>query len=178
LAETALIGLGSNLGDSAGFLESALVALDAAPGVRVVGRSSLYVTRPVGEIAQPDFLNMAARLETTLSPEVLLDLLLGVERTLDRERVLRWGPRTIDLDLLLQGGHVIAGENLTLPHPELPHRGFVLAPLVEIAPDFHHPVLGVTMRELHRRWVRLNVDAGVQVRRVEAGPPAWRVAQR
>ncbi|MBM4356451.1 MAG: 2-amino-4-hydroxy-6-hydroxymethyldihydropteridine diphosphokinase, partial [Deltaproteobacteria bacterium] len=107
LSETALIGLGSNQGDSAGFLEAALDALEEAAGIRVAGRSSLYVTRPVGEIVQPDFLNMAARLETTLDPHELLELLLGVERTLGRERTLRWGPRTIDIDLLFQERHVL-----------------------------------------------------------------------
>jgi 2-amino-4-hydroxy-6-hydroxymethyldihydropteridine diphosphokinase len=172
VVETALIALGSNQGDSAGFLHAALAALDEVPGVRVVDRSSIYVTHPVGGIEQPDFLNMAARLETTLVPEALLLRLLDVERSLGRERTVRWGPRTIDLDLLLQEGHVIESPLLTLPHPELHNRGFVLAPLAEIAPELRHPVLGVSVCELHRRWVRETPDAERLVRCTLDAEPA------
>jgi len=124
---SAYIGLGSNLGDREATVEAALAAL---PGVIAVSR--LRETAPVGVVDQPPFLNGVARLETELSPRELLDTLLAVERSLGRERRERWGPRTIDLDLLLYANEVVDEPGLTVPHPRLHERRFVLEPLAEL----------------------------------------------
>lgn len=148
----AYIGLGANLPSLAGApdrtIEAAITDLGAAGRVR--SRSSLYRTEPVGYEQQPPFVNAAALLETDLDPEALLDRLLAVERSYgrDRARGVANGPRTLDLDLLLVDDRVVQSPRLTLPHPELARRRFVLAPLAEIAPGLRHPVLGWTIREL------------------------------
>lgn len=131
---TAYLALGANLGDRPRALAAALAALGRAPGCKVDALSAVYETRPVGVADQPDFLNCAARLATTLAPLDLLDLCLSVEQRLGRVRRERWGPRAIDLDLLAYDDLVLAGERLALPHPRLHERAFVLAPLAELAP--------------------------------------------
>jgi len=141
----AYVGLGSNLGDREATIRAAVAAL---PGV--VAISQLRETEPVGVTEQPAFLNGAVRLETGLSPRELLDTLLEIERGLGRERRERWGPRTIDLDLLLYGGETVDEPGLTVPHPSLHERRFVLEPLAEIAPDWRDPVTGKTVEELLR----------------------------
>jgi 2-amino-4-hydroxy-6-hydroxymethyldihydropteridine diphosphokinase len=133
----AYVGLGANLGDREATIRAAIAEL---PGV--LGVSTLRETDPVGVTDQPRFLNGVAALETGLQPQELLDLLLAVERRLGRERRERWGPRTIDLDLLLYGDEVIDEEGLTVPHPHLHERRFVLEPLAEIAPSLVIPGLG------------------------------------
>ncbi len=147
---TAYLGLGSNLGDRENNLQTALARLRALGVVRAVSR--IYETSPVGLIAQPDFLNAAAILETSLDPQALLDAMLDVERSLGRDRrhAVPKGPRTLDLDLLDYDGQLLKTPRLTLPHPELASRAFVLAPLVEIAPDWRHPVTRQTAVELLR----------------------------
>jgi len=139
LATTAYIGLGSNLGDKAGYLKKALELLDAAPGVRVKKVASFYRTEPLGVTGQDWFLNTVAEIETSLSPGDLLDLLLDLEARLGRVRTGRWGPRTLDLDLLLFGDEEIQSARLTVPHPRLAGRAFVLVPLAELAPDLVIP---------------------------------------
>jgi 2-amino-4-hydroxy-6-hydroxymethyldihydropteridine diphosphokinase len=133
-ARTAYLGLGSNTGDRRAHLAQALDRLNATPGVRVTAVSSLYETVPVGLTAQPDFLNAVAEVCTELPAEALLDAALAVEAALGRVRTVRWGPRPIDLDVLLVGGLRVAGGRLTLPHPRMTERAFVLVPLAEIAP--------------------------------------------
>jgi 2-amino-4-hydroxy-6-hydroxymethyldihydropteridine diphosphokinase len=131
----AYIGLGGNLGDPEAAMAAALRALDADPGISVTAVSSLYRTPPWGVTDQPDFLNAVAALDTRLSARELLQACLDAERALKRERGLRWGPRTIDLDILLYGNEHIEEEGLQVPHPRMEGRAFVIAPLAEIAPE-------------------------------------------
>ncbi|MBN4052663.1 2-amino-4-hydroxy-6-hydroxymethyldihydropteridine diphosphokinase [Roseiflexus sp. AH-315-K22] len=131
------IALGSNLGDRRVFIERAIAALDRSAGVSVELVSSIIETDPVGLRAQGAFLNAVLRAQTSLSPRDLLGLMLEIERSLERVRdaAARWGPRTIDLDLILYADRVICEADLVVPHPRLAERAFVLVPLCEIAPD-------------------------------------------
>lgn len=141
----ACVGLGGNIGDVAAALRAALVALDALPGTRLLRASRFYRTPAWGVEAQPDFINAAAVLETSLAPRPLLQALLAIERAHGRERAAdgrRWGPRTLDLDLLLYADAVIDEPGLVLPHPEMHRRAFVLVPLAEVAADADVPGLG------------------------------------
>jgi len=139
----AYVALGSNLDDPRAQVERALAALDQLPQTRCVLRSSLYRSRPFGPVEQPDFVNAVAGLLTTLEPATLLASLQALETSLGRERpVVRWGPRRIDLDLLVHGSARIAEPGLELPHPGIAERAFVLAPLAEIAPDLDVPGVG------------------------------------
>jgi 2-amino-4-hydroxy-6-hydroxymethyldihydropteridine diphosphokinase len=138
----AYVGLGANLGDREGAIRAALRLLDARAGIRVAAVSSLRETDPVGVLDQPRFLNGAAEVETELGPRALLDALLDVERALGRERAERWGPRTIDLDLLAFDDLELDEPGLTLPHPRLHERRFALEPLAELAPALELPGRG------------------------------------
>lgn len=133
----ACIGLGANLGDAPSALRQALAALAALPDTRLRAASRLYRTPAWGREDQPDFVNAAASLETGLAAEPLLDQLLDIEQRFGRIRLPgeRWGPRTLDLDLLLYGGQRIASPRLQVPHPHLHERAFALLPLAEIAPE-------------------------------------------
>jgi len=144
----AYIGLGSNMGEREKYLARAVDALGATPGVEVVKVSSFYETEPVGYTDQPMFVNAAVAVDTTLSPVELLRETQRIENALGRVRSIRWGPRTIDIDILLYGDEVVNTKELTVPHPLMHERGFVLAPLAEVAPDAVHPVLRLTVREL------------------------------
>jgi 2-amino-4-hydroxy-6-hydroxymethyldihydropteridine diphosphokinase len=136
----AYIGLGSNLGDRRAQLDEALRRLETDPAVAVVAVSSFRDTDPVGVVDQPRFLNAAAALDTSLPPRELLDRLLAVERALGRDRSgERWGPRTVDLDLLFYGDLALDQPGLTVPHPRLDERRFVLEPLVELDPALTLP---------------------------------------
>jgi len=145
------IALGSNLGDREGTLRRA-VALLRRPDIRVRAVSRFIETQPVGPAGQGPYINAAAELDTTLAPHALLAVLMDVERQLgrDRSREQRWGPRTCDLDLLLVGQTVLDTPDLTLPHPRLHERRFVLEPLAAIAPHAVHPKLGMTIEQLLR----------------------------
>ncbi len=139
----AYVGLGSNVGDRERMLWSAVHMLTFNPEVEVVAVSSIRETDPVGPLDQPRFLNAAVAIETELRPRALLDLLLSIERELGRTREgPRFGPRTIDLDLLLYGDEVVDEPGLTLPHPRLHERRFALEPLVELEPDLAVPEKG------------------------------------
>ncbi|SDM47239.1 2-amino-4-hydroxy-6-hydroxymethyldihydropteridinediphosphokinase [Franzmannia pantelleriensis] len=130
----AYIGLGSNLDDPLAQVQRALAALDRLPLTQRVAASPCYTSRPVGPQDQPDFVNAVAALDTRLSPLALLDLLQALEQRQRRRRLRHWGPRTLDLDLLLYDDICLATPRLTLPHPHMASRGFVLLPLADIAP--------------------------------------------
>lgn len=154
-ARRAAIAIGSNLGDRAAHVAGALVALAALPGTMVERRSEAVVTAPVGLPDGPDpggpYLNAAAVIRTTLGPRDLLALLHAIERAAGRDRAAehgRWGPRTLDLDLLLYDELVIDEPGLRLPHPRMHERAFVLGPLAEVAPGWIVPTLGRTVAEL------------------------------
>ena len=138
----AYVGIGANLGPREETLRRAVELLGRADGVEVVGVSELRETDPVGVVDQPPFLNGAVSVETTLSPRVLLDLLLDVERSLGRVRAERWGPRVVDLDLLVYGIEVLDEPGLHVPHPRLHERRFALEPLAEMGPELEIPGRG------------------------------------
>jgi 2-amino-4-hydroxy-6-hydroxymethyldihydropteridine diphosphokinase len=141
---TAFVGIGSNLGDPESQIASALELLAAEDGVELVAVSTLRETEPVGYLDQPSFLNGAAQVETDLPPRQLLERLLAIEAQLGRVRGAgpRFGPRTIDLDLLLYGDETIGEPGLSVPHPRLAERRFALEPLAELAPELEIPGLG------------------------------------
>lgn len=130
----AALGLGGNLGDPVVAFTTVLRRLEAHEAVSRIRPSSVYRTAPWGKLDQPEFLNMAVLVETTLSARALLDLCLSLEREGGRERRERWGPRTLDIDILTYGGETIDEPGLQVPHPRIAERAFVLAPLAEIAP--------------------------------------------
>ena len=144
----AYVGLGANLGDPEGQLTEALERLNAAEEVEVTRVSTFYRNPPLGPANQPWYVNAAARVRTRLGPEELLRLLQQVETALGRVRGERWGPRRLDLDLLLYNGEVIFAPDLVVPHPEMHRRVFVLVPLAEIAPQAWHPVMGKSAGDL------------------------------
>jgi len=141
------IALGSNLGDSRVILESALKLLDQTPGITILAQSSWYQTKPVGP-PQPDFLNGCALLGVQISPQELLQTLLAIEAKFGRVRRERWGPRILDLDLLLFDNLILESANLVLPHPSMNERAFVLVPLAEIAPNWIEPKSGKSIAQL------------------------------
>ncbi len=155
----AYIGLGSNLHDPAGQLTRAFAALNALPACRLLRRSALYRSRPLGPAGQPDYVNAVAAVATRLGPAALLAALQDIEYRQGRRRegAVRWGPRVLDLDLLLYGEETICSPQLQVPHPELARREFVLYPLQEIAPQLVVPGLG-RLAELVRRCPRRGLE--------------------
>ncbi len=142
------VALGSNLGNRQKTLARALEAMDSHEAIIVVRASSLYETAPVGGPPQDFFLNAVVELDSTLTPTELMTALQEIERTFDRKRGVRWGPRTLDLDIILCGTSVVENPSLEIPHPRMAERSFVLAPLAEIAGEFIHPVQHKTIAEL------------------------------
>ncbi len=145
------LSLGSNLGERDANLKHALRMLDELPDTLLQNVSSILETEPWGYTRQPQFLNCAARIETTLSCNDLLAACQSIEKELGRERDIHWGPRVIDIDIVFYGDRVIQEEHLKVPHIHAHERRFVLEPLVEIDPDLLHPILKMTVAELLRR---------------------------
>lgn len=146
--EQVLIGFGSNLGDSLEICTAAIERLCAHPHLQRCRTSSFYRTSPLLVTDQPWFVNGVMVAETDLSPEHLLEVIQQIEQEFGRERQIHWGPRTLDLDLLAYGNHAVNLPTLTVPHPQLHLRRFVLEPLLELVPDWVHPTLKVSAREL------------------------------
>ncbi len=142
------IALGSNMGDKKKYLDDAVEALDELEGCRIVTVADYIETEPYGGVEQDDFLNSVLELQTRLDPQALLEKLHEIEALADRKRTIRWGPRTLDLDIIFYDDMVLNTETLTLPHPEMHKRGFVLEPMMQIAPWVYHPGLGKTVRDL------------------------------
>jgi 2-amino-4-hydroxy-6-hydroxymethyldihydropteridine diphosphokinase len=143
--ERVFLGLGSNLGDRAKNIRRAVRLVGSIGRTRVVSVSSLYETEPVGYADQPDFINAAVEIETVLTPRELLCEIKGIERSMGRKKTFRFGPRVIDIDILLFGNLTVDEPDLVIPHPRMLERRFVLMPLVEIAPQAIHPVSGETI---------------------------------
>ena len=145
---TAYIALGSNIGDSEKYLNDAVEQLKELPNTTVETCSKYYVTPPYGMVEQDDFLNACLKLRTLMTPEELLEELHKIEQGAGRERIIHWGPRTLDLDIIFYDDLVMEKEELCIPHVEMHKRKFVLEPLHEIAPYKRHPVYGKTVREM------------------------------
>jgi 2-amino-4-hydroxy-6-hydroxymethyldihydropteridine diphosphokinase len=158
----AVLGLGGNMGDVRALMAQAIRRLARHPGIKIAAVSALYRTPPWGKTDQPPFLNAAVKLDTSLTPQALLEAALAVEQALGRERSERWGPRTIDIDILVYGNLTIDEPGLHVPHPRLAERAFALAPLVDVMPRAE--IMGRTATE----WLALSDQAGMQ-RLVEAG---------
>ena len=146
---TAYIALGSNMGDKKGYLDMAVSRLNERKDCQVKKVSDYLVTAPYGGVEQDDFLNGALELRTTLEPETLLDILHEIEQEAGRVRQIHWGPRTLDLDILLYDDLIMDTPDLHIPHVEMHLRDFVLTPMAQIAPWKRHPLVGKTMKELH-----------------------------
>lgn len=144
----AYLSMGSNLGDKKKHLDGAVQALKASRGCKVEKVSSYLVTKPYGGVPQDDFLNACLLLRTTLSPQELLERIHEIEQSAHRERLIHWGPRTLDLDILMYDDVVLETDELIIPHTELHLREFVLKPLCEIAPNKRHPIYRKTMAQL------------------------------
>lgn len=144
------LGIGSNLGERKTNCIEAIRLLEENPFIAVIKRSSFYETEPVGVENQPSFINCVIGIETTLDSMRLLDVCHGIEESLERERVDKWGPRTIDIDILLFYDKVVKDKVLRIPHPLMHERGFVLIPLAEIAPEAIHPILKKRIKGLLR----------------------------
>ena len=148
MTHRAFIGVGSNLGLPAENCEKAVSLINKSPYIKVIARSSLYHTEPIGEKNQPWFINSTVEVQTSLKPEELLQTLLNIEQQFGRERKGKWEARIIDLDILDYDGKILNSKFLTLPHPEMIHRRFVLEPLSEIAGSRIHPLENKTILEL------------------------------
>ncbi len=156
------LSIGSNMGDREGYLDFAIDQLNALPDTLVVSVSDYLETKPYGEVEQEDFLNGALMIETLKTPQELLETTLSIEKEAHRERLVHWGPRTLDIDILFYDNLILMEETLIIPHVEIPQREFVLAPLSSIAPYYMHPVYNKSvvqmLEELRRRDCRVEDD--------------------
>lgn len=145
---TAYIALGSNMGDKKNNIEMAIKEIEESEGIKVTKVAPIYETKPVGYLEQDNFLNCAIEIKTLMLPTELIEFLLDIEKNLKRERVIKWGPRTIDLDVLLYDDIITSLDEIIIPHPRMHERLFVLEPLSKIAPYVIHPVLNKRIIEL------------------------------
>lgn len=145
------LGLGSNIGERVANLDEAIARLDAHKNISVIKRSSIIETEPYGNVDQDKFMNMCVEIETDLTPVTLLETVLKVEQDMGRTRIIDWGPRNIDIDILLYEDLEINLVDLDIPHAEMHKRLFVLEPLAEIAPDVIHPTSGLTIKALKKK---------------------------
>jgi len=145
---TAYLSMGSNLGDRLRYLKKAIEKIGESKRISVINISSIYETEPVGNENQPRFLNLVIEVQTSLDPLPLLERLLAIEKEMGRKREDRWGPRNIDIDILIYDDLVMESDQLTIPHPRMHQRKFVLVPLAEIAPQTLHPLLKKNVKEI------------------------------
>lgn len=145
---TVFLSIGSNMGDKKGYIDKAINLLEDEEEIRVLAVSDIITTAPYGGVEQDDFLNGAIKIETLMPPFVLLDKIHEIEAKCERERIVHWGPRTLDLDILLYDDLVMDTKTLTIPHADMENRDFVLRPLKQIAPNVVHPVLGKSVSVL------------------------------
>lgn len=164
----AYISLGSNMGDKVDSLKHAVALLNKHEAIEVTAVSSIYDTDPVGYEDQDVFMNIVVAVETTLLPIELLDVCQSIEEELKRVRIVRWGPRTMDLDIVLFDDQVMDTERLVIPHPRMHERGFVLVPLAEIKKDLVHPVLNQTIEALLPTVQNQGVRTYLEVKSVDA----------
>ncbi|HET7628833.1 MAG TPA: 2-amino-4-hydroxy-6-hydroxymethyldihydropteridine diphosphokinase [Bacillales bacterium] len=163
---TAYIGLGTNIGERDRYLHEAVLRMDGHRRIHVTRLSSIYETEPIGCTDQADFLNMVAEVSTELAPDELLHATASVENQLGRTREVRWGPRTIDLDILLYNQATIETDALTIPHPRMHERAFVLVPLSELNPSFQVPGTNVSLSEYVKQ---ISGKEGVRLWRLNSG---------
>jgi 2-amino-4-hydroxy-6-hydroxymethyldihydropteridine diphosphokinase len=149
-AFTAYVGLGSNIGERESFLLQAIEWIDKHSSMKVLSCSNMYETAPVGFLEQPSFLNMVIRVSSLLTPKPMLAALMEAENVLGRTRLIRWGPRTIDLDLLLHGQNIVDSPDLTIPHPRMFERAFVMIPLNDVIGDERIPGFGCISEALEK----------------------------
>jgi 2-amino-4-hydroxy-6-hydroxymethyldihydropteridine diphosphokinase len=163
--EKAAIGIGGNLGDSVRICLDVFETLRNEPAVSILRTSSLFRTKPVGYAGQNWFVNAAVLCETALEPQQLLDLLLNIEKSYGRVRTVRWGPRTVDLDIIFFGNRQIDLPGLGIPHPLMHERLFVLAPLAEVDAQWVHPALGLSVSQMLDHLLRS--DHGQEIQKLE-----------
>ena len=165
---TAYLAVGSNMGDKVQYIAGAIRALTAHPQIKVKKVSDLIQSKPYGVLDQDDFLNGALEIETLLAPEELLDALHEIEDAAGRVRVRRWGPRTLDIDLLFYDKLVYESDNVIIPHTDLQNRDFVLEPLSTLAPNYRHPILGKTVMQLFQELTKAQQTEAAQAKAEQA----------
>ena len=150
---TVYVAIGSNMGEKEAYIENAIKELSEIPEIKVEKVSDMIVTKPYGGVEQDDFVNGAMKIRTLFTPNELLEVLHQVEAHANRERIVRWGPRTLDLDIIFYDDLVYEDDDLIIPHVDMANRTFVLKPLLDLCPNKRHPILGETMTQLYNRLV-------------------------